>query len=130
MALAHYRAGQYELAVQRFLDSLNMDLNWNARGINYPPLAMAYHRLGQADEARAALAAAEQAIDGWTEVMVQGPVGTWPILWFDWLECQHFYREARLLLTGSPPPACPRLRLLRERALAALSADPAVGAGR
>jgi len=119
--LAHYRAGQYEQAAERLGESAAMDPNWGARAINYPALAMAYHRLGKADEARDALALAQKAIDGWTDAMVQGPVGTMPIPWFDWLECRHFYREAKQLLTGSPPPDDPRLRVIRERAMAALA---------
>src|SRR5262249_22016383 len=83
-------------------------------------LAIAYHRLGRADEARRALASAEKAIDRWTEALFRGPVGTMPIPWFDWLECLIFYREAKVLLTGSPPAEDPRLRTVRERALAAL----------
>jgi tetratricopeptide (TPR) repeat protein len=119
--LAQYRAGQYEQAVERFREALTVDPNWRARAINYPGLAMAYHHLGRVDEARGALAAAEKAIDGLTEVMARGPVGTMPIPWFDWLECRYLYREAKLLLTGSPPPDDPRLRLIQERALSALS---------
>ena len=119
--LAHYRAGQYDQAVERLGESAAMDPNWSARAINYPALAMAYHRLGKADEARQALASAEKAIDGWTEAMVHGPVDAMPIPWFDWLECRHFYQEAKQLLTGSAPPDDPRLRVIRERALAALA---------
>jgi eukaryotic-like serine/threonine-protein kinase len=118
--LAHLRAGQYERAVERLQESLTVDPRWNARAINYPALAMAYHHLGKADEARRALASAEKAIDRWTEILFKGPVGTMPIPWFDWLECLMFYREAKLLLTGSPPAEDHRLRTVRERALAAL----------
>src|SRR5262245_10702447 len=50
-----------------------------------------------------------------------------PIPWFDWLECLMFYREARLLLTGSAPAEDPRLRTVRERALAALDYGDATG---
>jgi tetratricopeptide (TPR) repeat protein len=124
--LAHYRAGQYDQAVERLRESATMDPNWNGRAINYPALAMAYHRLDKADEARQALASAENAIDGWTEAMVAGPVGKMPIPWFDWLECRHFYQEAKQLITGSPPPDDPRLRVIRERALAALVPGNAV----
>jgi tetratricopeptide (TPR) repeat protein len=119
--LAFYRAGNYEQAIDRFRQSLSLDPNWNARAINYPPLAMAYYRLSKVEEARAALASAEKAIDGWIEAMFQGPVGTMPIPWFDWLECQHYYREAKRLVTGAVPSDDARLRAVRERALAALS---------
>jgi eukaryotic-like serine/threonine-protein kinase len=119
--LAQYRAGRYEQAVECLHQSQTLDKNWGARAISYPAQAMAYHRLGKVNEARAALASAEKAIAGWTEAMFQGPVGTMPISWFDWLECCHFYQEAKQLITGSPPPDDPRLRVIRERALAALA---------
>ena len=124
--LAHYRAGQYERALERLREAWSLDPNWPARAITYPALAMAYHRLGKADEARQALASAEKAIEGWTLAMVQGPVGAMPIPCFDWLECRHFYREAKQLLTRSPPPDDSRLLAIRERALAALSYGDAV----
>jgi serine/threonine protein kinase/tetratricopeptide (TPR) repeat protein len=116
--LAHYRAGQYEQAVERLNEAFAS--NWPVRSITYPPLAMAYHRLGKADEAHQALAAAKKAIDGWTEEMLKDP-GRMPIPWFDWLECQHLYREAKIVLTGSPPAQDPRIKTIRERALAAIS---------
>jgi serine/threonine protein kinase/predicted Zn-dependent protease len=118
--LAHLRAGQYERAVARLQGSLTVGADWRARAINYPPLALAYHHLGRADQARAALASAEKAIDGWTEALFKGPVGTMPIPWFDWLECLLFYREAKRLITGAPPVEDARLQTVRERALAAL----------
>ena len=123
--LAHYRAGQHDRAVERLNESLTLDPSWSARAINYPALAMAYHKLGKADEARLALDSAEKAIDGWTEATYQDPVGSMPILWIDWLECRLLYREARLLVTGSPPPDDPRLRAIRKRAEAALTAGDA-----
>ncbi len=123
--LAHYRAGQFEQAVERLRQSLSLDPNWPARAINYPVLAMAYHRLGRADEARQALASADEAINGWTEAMIQGPVGAMPIPWFDWLECRHFYREANKLIRGRLPVDDPRLRAVHDRALGALTSGDA-----
>ena len=49
------------------------DRGWRARSIVYPGLAMAYHRSGRADEAKEALASAEQAIEQWTEEMLEAP---------------------------------------------------------
>ena len=105
-----------------------MDPTWVARAINYPPLAMAYFRLGNPDQARGSLALAEKAIDDWTDTIVRLPVdSTLPIPWFDWVECRLYYREAKLLTTGSPPANDPRLGMIRQRALAALegTAEPA-----
>jgi tetratricopeptide (TPR) repeat protein len=119
--LGQYRAGNYEQAIDCFRQSLILDPAWNARAINYPALTMAYYRLGKVEEARAAMASAEKAIDAWIEAMFQGRIGTMPIPWSDWLECQHYYREAKRLVTGTAPSDDPRLRAVRERALAPLS---------
>jgi tetratricopeptide (TPR) repeat protein len=126
--LALYRAGQYKQAVERLEESLTMDPAWVARAINYAPLAMAYFRLGNPDQARTDLALAEKAINAWTDAILRLPVdSTLPIPWFDWLECRLYYREAKLLITGSPPADDPRLGVIRQRALAALqgTAEPA-----
>jgi hypothetical protein len=121
--LAHYRAQQYDPAIDQLRESL--DMPWPARGIAFPVLAMAHHRLGRADESRAALAAAHEAIDGWTEAMLEGPVGTMPIPWFDWVECLVLYREANMLISGFAPPDDPRLQVIEQRALSALqTSDP------
>ena len=44
----------------------------------------------------------------------------WAICWWEWLECQLYYREAKVLIDGSPPPDDPRLHVLRARAFAGL----------
>jgi serine/threonine protein kinase len=122
--LAHYRAGQYERAVERLCQSLTVGPSWNSRAINYPVLAMAHHRLGHTKEARGALTSAEKAIDEWTTaLLLSGRVDFKPIPWMDWLECLHYFREANLFLVGSPPPTDARLQLIRERALALLEPD-------
>jgi tetratricopeptide (TPR) repeat protein len=125
-----YRAGQFESAAQELRNSLEVPGDWPARGIAYPVLAMAYHRLGSTEQARDALQAAGRALQGWTRQRYEAPqgnwgvhfgaVGEWPILWWDWLECQLYYQEASLLIDGTPPPDDPYLRILRARALAGL----------
>jgi serine/threonine protein kinase/Flp pilus assembly protein TadD len=130
LGVAHYRAGQYEPAVRRLRESLRGHPDWAARAISYPVLAMAHHRLGQTAEARQALDAAAEAIDGWTRDRYQnqekdsiyhlGATACWPIAWWDWLEHQLYYREARALIDGSPPRDDPRLHVLRARAFAGL----------
>jgi tetratricopeptide (TPR) repeat protein len=92
---------------------------------------MAYHRLGRAAEAREALDKASEVIDRWTQeryagpsdgfwVHHQGATAHWPISWWDYLEAQLYYREARLLIDGAPPSEDPRLLVLRGRAFAGL----------
>jgi serine/threonine protein kinase/tetratricopeptide (TPR) repeat protein len=130
LGLALYRAGQDERAVQQLRESLEMNPNWPARGINYPVLAMAYYRLGRTVEARQALDDAAQAIDRWAQdryqsgsgrwVVHQGATGFWPVPWWDWVEGHLYYREARARMGLPPPPDDPRLHVLRGRAFAGL----------
>ncbi len=138
LGMAHYRAGQYAPAVRRLRESLRAQPEWAARALSYPVLAMAHHRLGQTAEARQALDAAAEAIARWTRERCQNPgdkcwvhhlgaTASWPIAWWDWLECRVYYREARVLIDGSPPRDDPRLHVLRARAFAGLRwADKAV----
>jgi serine/threonine protein kinase/Flp pilus assembly protein TadD len=130
--MAHYRAGRFGQAVDQLRQSLDGTPEWPLRSLSYPILAMALERQGQPVEARQALADAAAALDRWTEEMYQveqdewhwvhdlGGAFRWPIAWWDWLEFQHFYDEAKLLLDGVPSPDDARLRVLRGRALAAL----------
>jgi serine/threonine protein kinase/Flp pilus assembly protein TadD len=131
LGVAQYRAGQYEPTVRRLRESLLGHPDCAARALSYPVLAMAHHRLGQTAEARQALDAAAEAIDRWTRDRYQnqeeknwihdlGATASWPIDWWDWLECQFYYREARVLIDGSPPRDDPRLHVLRARAFAGL----------
>jgi hypothetical protein len=115
---ANYRAGDFKRAIEQLTES--NDHPWPGRGIADVVLAMAYHRAGRGDEARAALARAETTIDQWTEVFAQGPIGRMPIPWFDWIECLVLYREAKILITGSAPPDDTRLRAAEQRSLAAI----------
>jgi serine/threonine protein kinase/Tfp pilus assembly protein PilF len=131
LGVAHYRAGEHEQAVRRLRESLAAEPNCPARAIAYPVLSMAHYRLGQAAEARQARDDAARAINQWTRdryqhqdgkhwVMHLGAEASWPIPWCDWLECRLFYREAKILMDGSPPVDDPRLRVLRARSYAGL----------
>src|SRR5262249_43732013 len=105
LGMAHYRAGQPEQAVRRLREALKVDSAWQ---LPYPALAMAHHCLGQAAEARQALATAERILDQWTRqryekqeahwVDHRGATAFWPAMWWDYLECQHYCREAKLLI--------------------------------
>ena len=117
--LAHYRAGEFQKAIERFQEVLT-DRSWVAREIVYPALAMAYHRNGQAEEAREAFASSAKAIDSRTDEMLSGSVGTLPFPWFDWIEFKLLHSEASVLLTGFTPAEDPRIRQIEARAQAAI----------
>jgi serine/threonine protein kinase/Flp pilus assembly protein TadD len=130
LGTAHYRAGQYDKAVQRLQEALAAQPQWPIGLLSYPVLAMAHHRLGHKTEARQALEEASRIFDRWTQeryagqgeysVIRPGGDAMWPVAWWDYLECQLRSSEAKLLIDGAPPPDDPRLHVLRARALAGL----------
>lgn len=130
LGMAHFRAGQPERAVQRLREFLVAEAHSDFKPIGYPLLAMAHHRLGQTAEARQSLEDAAQAIEQWTQAIYQngadawsphhGATGIWPVSWWNWLECQLFYREAKVLIDGATLPDDPRLHVVRARAFAGL----------
>lgn len=117
--LAHYRANNFDRAIQRLQEALNSS-DWSASKIAYPALAMAFHRNGQAEEARSAFESSQQVLDKWTQEMLNGPVGRMPFPWFDLIEFKLLHAEASVLLKGFTPAEDPRLRELEARALQAL----------
>jgi tetratricopeptide (TPR) repeat protein len=58
LGAAHYRAGHYEQAVRDCRRSQEEPAGWGGKALNWPVLALAYHRLGRAEEARKALSQA------------------------------------------------------------------------
>lgn len=117
--LAHYRAGNLDLASQRLQEALEGG-NWSASEITYPVLAMTYHRNGQAKEARNAFKSSQRVLEKWTQEMLDGPVGRMPFPWFDLIEFKLLHKEASVLLTGFTPAEDPRIRELEIRALEAI----------
>jgi len=129
LGLAQFRAGHFEQADAELQQALTLWPSWEARRMAFAIRAMAYYRLGRAADARIALNEAARAIDDWTSQACQTNnvgwdihqgVGSWPVAWWDWLECRLFYREASVLIDGVPPPEDPRLHLIRARAFAGL----------
>ncbi len=56
LGLAEYRAGHFQQAIEELKQSYLVDPAWQARPLNLPILAMAYHHLGQQEAAERALA--------------------------------------------------------------------------
>ena len=130
LATAHYRAGQYDRAIQRLREFTASPLGKLPAAMSYPIQAMAHYRLDQAEESRAAFDSASRARQQWIEQLYSagkehwpillGASGEWPIEPLDWLEFELHYRECCVLLGQPLPGDDARLRVLRGRAFAAL----------
>jgi Flp pilus assembly protein TadD len=95
--MAEYRAGRYEQAVDWLRKSEPRLHDWVfGKSVTNFFLAMAYHRLGRPDEARAALAQALKFVEQAYGTLDHIPVGDW----YSWLMCQIVRREAEALISG------------------------------
>ena len=120
LGLAEHRAGQHAQAAERLRQAIAATSDPNEKVLAYPVLAMAFHHAGHPIEARQALQATAEAIDLRTEQMYRGSarggfVGLGPageFAWWDWIECQVYYRQAKLLLDGAAPSEDWRLLVL------------------
>ena len=123
--LAYLRAGNHQKAFE-VCDQLLASATKSAGGIHrtsYVPQAIALQALGRSDEARDSLVKFEVAREQWVKEMVDGPFGTMPIDWFDWLQFTLLYREAKANIGGEWAGDDQRLATLRKRALAITQGD-------
>jgi tetratricopeptide (TPR) repeat protein len=102
LAAAHYRAGQFEQAIARAQESLQVGPDWKGRVLNWLVLALAHQRLGHQDEARQWLAQVVQ----WRETLPRGkaniPRCPPSLHGWDWLEFQVLMREAEPFVNARP----------------------------
>jgi len=105
--LAHYRACQYEQAVECLTKSMEVGRTWKAVALNWPVLAMAHHRLGHAAEARRYLAKAHDTRGDSARGIKRGEVMSSQADWFDRAEFQFLLREAEELILRSAFPDDP-----------------------
>src|SRR5262249_23808278 len=106
------------------LDELQKSLDnptWDARGLNYPIMAMAHFRLGHIDEANDALEKARQATDGFDKSMFNSTRNSVPLTdSLNWLQFLWYYDEACKLINGSAAPVSVHRLVVHARALAAI----------
>ena len=123
--LAALRTGDYQLAVDRFREALQIGDGSPAgiHRVNFAPLALAQHHLGLHQEARQSLSRAEEARNEWIETMSTGMVDSMPIDWWEWLSFEIRFREAHELITGQSLALDERLATIEKRALAAIHDD-------
>jgi serine/threonine protein kinase/Flp pilus assembly protein TadD len=119
LALAHYRAGRFDLALQAFQKGGKLEPN-RSNSWSHAIGALIHKQLGNGDEARQALQQARAVVDGTLDSLVKGKVGELPSFWGDILADRALYAEARALIEGSPPLEDPRWRVIRARGLAAI----------
>jgi Flp pilus assembly protein TadD len=101
LGAAHYRAGQFEQAIERCRESLQFGPGWHGKILNWLVLAMAHQRLGRKDEARQWLAQLTQ----WRQTLPPSkekiPLCPPSLHSWDWLEFQVLIREAEPLLNDA-----------------------------
>jgi hypothetical protein len=108
LGAAHYRAGQFEPAVQRLRESVNQGPSWEGRVLNWLFLAMTHHRLGQQREARQWLAKAVGWIDETTRGLPKDAVSIPGLHPHSYLAFPLLRREAEAVLKGPVDPPGPK----------------------
>ena len=116
---AHLRAGNVEKALQRLVQS--NDAEWFGKGIAYPLIAIANHRLGRADEAVKAIEQSQALFDRLLIDSVSRQSGAPMIPWIDWIEFLLNLREASIVVKGHTPADDPRFRQMQLAAETAIS---------
>jgi tetratricopeptide (TPR) repeat protein len=100
-AALHYRSGRYEEAAKLLRDAVLKNPKWEGNVLNWLWLAMAQHRLGQADDARRSLDKAERWFAEHGREMPAGAAGPEALTLHDWLEAHVLRREADALVKGA-----------------------------
>jgi serine/threonine protein kinase len=118
--MAHYRAGEFEQAIERLETTVHSQF-WPAARVALPMLALACHRAGRSADAERLLEAAGRTLNEWTGSIVENGVPSLPVPWFDYLEFQLLYREAHEEITGESPPMDERLKEFERAAMATLA---------
>lgn len=108
------RAGDDASAIER-LRHAAQDPRWPARGLVNSPLAIALYRSERIDEARQALARADESLMEFRGVFSDGSAHVAP--WFDLVEMLAFRQEATVLITGKPATEPDFVHKIHQRSL-------------
>lgn len=117
---AHLRAGNNERAIERLDQSNSEEFAWPGRGIDYPLLAIAYHKTGREEDALRSFEQSQLLLGRWLDDSVGKSTGSPSIPWVDWIEFLWNHREASILVKGHTPAVDPRLRQMESFAEAAI----------
>lgn len=115
---AHLRAGDHERAIQRLEESNNA--RWFGRGIAHPLIAIAHHRMGNADLALESFEQSQDFLDQHLDKCVRESRGAPSIPWIDWIEFLLHHREASIGVKGHTPATDDRLQQMQQLAEAAI----------
>ncbi len=99
LSLAHYRNGEFKLAIERALESNGGNWARSAKALNWLVLAMSHSRLGQAADAQKSL---QQALELAGRASPEKlPAVAWPDMGpQDLVECELLRREAEELINS------------------------------
>lgn len=116
---AHLRAGNHGKALQRLQES--NEANWFGRGIAIPLMAIAYHQLGNGEEALRHFEQSQQFLTRQLDECVSQSKGAPTMPWVDWIEFQLHHREASIVVKGHTPAVDPRIQIIEAFAEVAIT---------
>ncbi|MCO8121518.1 serine/threonine protein kinase [Stieleria sp. TO1_6] len=116
---AHLKAGNYERAIQR-LEESNRAV-WFGRGIADPLIAIAHHKMGNAEDAVRCFDQSQSMLFRLLDESIEQSKGSPSIPWVDWVEFLINHREASIVVKGHTPAVDPRLRQVQKLAEATIA---------
>ena len=84
-------------------------------------MAIAYHQLGNGEEALRHFEQSQQFLNRQLEECVSQSKGAPTMPWVDWIEFQLHHRGASIVVKGHTPAADPRIQIIEAFAEAAIS---------
>jgi hypothetical protein len=90
------------------------------RGIAHPLIAIAYHKLGRAEDALRSFEESQAFLDRLLDDGLGRSSGAPSIPWIDWIEFLLNHREASILVKGHTPAMDSRLRQMESFAESAI----------